>query len=271
MKLAALFLALSTTAVSSMSTEDCRTARQAVLDVLPAASAFTLMPGVSGDGWCRTKTAPFDELSGLEWIANGTEGGFVAQARQPEVDVPDFGPFAGFLSASHDEAASTLDLSNLELRRRDGDTARVSVQLSNVDLSSNGALMSELAGAKASGLIVSVSGQSGLVGEALAKAFNLDRRAASSNFTVARDQRTVMLKALEELPAGLGDAVSRGEFARMIQAYPSARGTAEFTIPDSSEIALGPLMGLMLVGKSEREDAVLKALAEAGLSFRWRD
>lgn len=271
MKLAAFLFALSTSATTAMTTEDCRAARQAVLDVLPAASAFTLMPGVSGDGWCRTKTTPLDALSGLEWIATETEGGFDAQARQADVEVPDFGDFAGFLSATHDTTAQTLKLNAVELRRRDGDTARVSLQLSNVDLSSNSALMTELAGATATGLTVTVSGQSGLVGEVLAEIFDLDQGAASSNFTVARDHRDVMLKALEDMPADLGDPVSRGEFTRMIQAYPNARGTAEFTIPDDSDIALGPLMRLLVMGQDERETAVLTALTEAGLTFRWRD
>jgi hypothetical protein len=271
MRLAALLLVLSTSTTAAMTSEDCRNARQAVLNVLPAASAFTVMPGVSGDGWCRTKTAPLDELAGLEWIATETETGFDVQARQADVDVPDFGPFAAFLSASHDATARTLKLTNLELRRRDGDAARVSLQLSNVDVSSNGAFMSEMAGAKASGLTVSISGQSGLVGEALAALFDLDRRAAASNFTVARDQRDVMMKAMDDWPAGLGDAAARAEFIRMIQAYPNARGTAEFTIPDGSDMALGPLMGFLLVGRDAREAAVLTALAEAGLSFRWRD
>ena len=81
-----------------------------------------------------------------------------------------------------------------------------------------------------------IGGDDGLAGDVLAWFFRVDVRAARSNLTEARDQRNLMLRWLEDLPAGIGDAGSRLAFRDIVRAYPNARGVATLAARDDTPV-----------------------------------
>ncbi len=254
-----------------MTGEECRSAREAAIGTIPLIEDMALMPGATTDGWCRLRSAPFDVLDGAEWIAEETAEGFRAQVRQSEVEIDGFGAFAGFVAFEYDRTAKALSVSALELARPDGDDLRVSGQVDGVDLASHQSLINGLSGVSLSELTVQISGRSGLVGEVLADLFLLDRAAASSNFTTASDQRDMMTARLEQLPTGLGGAASRDALARMIRAYPAARGTAEFSIAEGHSLDVSHVLRYLILGEVPTEMSLSTELEKAGLTFRWID
>ncbi len=249
------------TAPAQATVEDCRRALADLSKLVSGAAELRLGPTATPDGWCRVIDGPFG--AGLEWQIETSGAQFDAAFRQERLELDDLGFFnlTGNVAFS-DEAR--LMIGPIRLETRAGDTAILqAVSSPNSDFRAS-ALSAGLERAS-----LTVSGERGLVSEVLAWAFRLDLAAAQSSFIAARDQREEMLSWLSENAESALDPGSVSAFRRMVEAYPSTRGTAQIAMREDRPVQIGGLLSAVLFGTSLTRGEAGKLIEEAGLRFTW--
>lgn len=260
-------LALVAGPAQAMEPADCARLQALVGEAVPPVAELKLAPRVTTDGWCRVLAGPFGE--GIEWQGTADADGFFAEFRQNTLTVAPFGAFT--MTAQVAQRPGTgLSVGPIRLIRPNGDAAVLTLALGPLDLSDAAAAQQSLGGVTLTSGALSVQGRRGLVADVLAWAFRLDARAARSNLTVARDQRTVMLDWLDGLPDETGDAAGRAAFRDLVAAYPGARGTATLSVPAGNDVALGTVIGAVLFGSDLSRGASADLVRKAGLTLTWQ-
>lgn len=249
-----------TSPAAAMSVEDC-TARAGELDRLGMELKIVWSPRLTSDGWCRIDGAAIPVLDGTEILMTSTGADLAVQLRHSDLDVPEFGPFR--MSAALTPTSETTAQFRISLSRKDGDNAVLVANLT--DLVAASTAIGRYAIVTLDSGQVAITGKQGLVGEALAAIFDLDRDAASS-LPEADRQRTKMKTEIAKIDA---DPASKRAFETMIRAYPSTRGTARLELSEGAAIPILPLLIKAMVDGDKNADAVEDALLKAGLTFRW--
>ena len=246
-----------------MEAEDCRRFHEALAAVIPPVSEMKMAPQPTEDGWCRVIDGPFAE--GLKWQATETGAGFVADFRMERIEIEGLGRF-GLSATLRRTREGHLRIDPFTLQRSNGDL---------IDLLAETGAFGDLGGGRLGALTLPlaelrIGGDDGLAGDVLAWFFRVDVRAARSNLTEARDQRNLMLRWLEDLPAGIGDAGSRLAFRDIVRAYPNARGVATLAARDDTPVDISGLLGAVLFGADFTEAEAVGLLEKAGLSLAWQ-